>query len=98
MYLKQTIAPEILEAAEKISLRDLLDSPAYQSWLVSALSNGSRFRLQFKDTDADFDTWVQFQVDRVMSAIASEQKQECFETTNEIIKNNKRERKSYAQR
>ena len=98
MYLKQSFSPEILEAAEKISLRDLIESPAYQSWLMSALSNGSRFRFQFKDTDTDFDTWIQFQVDRVMSAINSEQKQECFEATNEIIKNNKRERLSYANR
>ena len=98
MYLKQPIAPEVLEAAEKITLRDLLDSPAYQSWMMSALSNGSRFRFQFKDTDTDFDTWIQFQVDRVMSAINSEQKQTCFEATNEIIKNNKRERLSYANR
>ena len=98
MYLKQPIAPEVLEAAEKVSLRDLLDSPAYQSWLMSALSNGSRFRFQFKDTDTDFDTWIQFQVDRVMSAIPSEQKQECFDITNLVIKNHKRERQNYAQR
>ena len=98
MYLKQSIAPEVLEAAEKISLRDLLDSPTYQSWLISALSNGSRFRFQFKGADSDFDTWIQFQVDRVMAAIPSEQKQECFEITNTIIKNHKREKMSYAKR
>ena len=98
MYLKQDIAPEVLEAAEKVSLRDLLDSPAYQSWLMSALSNGSRFRFQFKGADSDFDTWIQFQVDRVMSAIPSEQKQECFDITNLVIKNHKRERQNYAQR
>ena len=98
MYLKQSIAPEVLEAAEKISLRDLLDSPAYQSWLLSALSNGSRFRFQFKDTDTHFDTWIQFQVDSVMAAIPSEQKQECFEIANTIIKNHKKEKMSYAKR
>ena len=98
MYLKQPIAPEVLEAAEKITLRDLIDSPAYQSWMMSALSNGSRFRLQFKDTDTDFDTWIQFQVHTVMDAIPSEQKQECFEITNTIIKNHKREKMGYANR
>ena len=98
MYLKQNIAPEVLEAAEKISLRDLLDSPAYQSWLISALSNGSRFRFQFKDTDSDFDSWIQFQVDRVMAAIPSDQKQECFDIANLIIRESKKERKAYAKR
>ena len=98
MYLKQNIAPEVLEAAEKISLRDLLDSPAYQNWVVSALSNGSRFRFQFKDTDSDFDSWIQFQVDRVMAAIPSDQKQECFDTANLIIRESKKERKAYAKR
>ena len=98
MYLKQSLSPEILEAAEKISLRDLIESPAYQSWMMSALSNGSRFRFQFKDTDTDFDAWIQFQVDRVMAAIPSEQKQECFEITNTIIKNHKKEKMSYAKR
>ena len=98
MYLKQSLSPEILEAAEKISLRDLLDSPAYQSWLLSALSNGSRFRFQFKDNDTHFDTWIQFQVDSVMAAIPSEQKQECFEITNTIIRNHKKEKMSYAKR
>ena len=98
MYLKQTIAPEILEAAEKVSLRDLLDSPAYQSWLMSALSNGSRFRLQFKDADSHLDEYTQFRVDRVLSAIPSEQKQLCFNATNEIIKSNKKERLNFANR
>ena len=98
MYLKQDFSPEILEAAENISLRDLLDSPAYQSWLMSALSNGSRFRLQFKGADSQFDEYTQFLVDRVLSAIPSEQKQLCFNATNEIIRSNKRERMSYAQR
>ena len=98
MYLKQPIAPEVLEAAEKITLRDLIDSPAYQSWLMSALSNGSRFRLQFKDADSHLDEYTQFRVDRVLSAIPSEQKQACFDTTNLIIKNNKKERMSYAHR
>ena len=98
MYLKQNFAPEILEAAENITLRDLLESPAYQSWLLSALSNGSRFRLQFKDADSHLDEYTQFRVDRVLSAIPSEQKQECFDTTNLIIKNNKKERMDYARR
>ena len=98
MYLKQEFAPEILQAAENISLRDLLDSPAYQSWLMSALSNGSRFRLQFKGADSQFDEYTQFLVDRVLSAIPSEQKQLCFNATNEIIRSNKKERKSYANR
>ena len=98
MYLKQTITPEVLEAAEEINLRDLLDSPAYQSWLISALTNGSRFRLLFKDADSHLDEYTQFCVDRVLSAIPSEQKQLCFSATNEIIRSNKRERKSYANR
>ena len=96
MYLKQDFAPEILEAAEDINLRDLLESPAYQSWLMSALSNGSRFRLQFKGADSQFDEYTQFRVDRVLAAIPSEQKQICYNTTNEIIRANKKERKSYA--
>ena len=98
MYIKETFSPEILEAAEKITLRDLLDSSAYQAWTISALANGSRFRLQFKDADTSADTWIQFLVDRVVTGIPSEQRQECFEVTNTIIKNNKRERLSYANR
>ena len=96
MYLKQDFAPEILEAAEDITLRDLLESPAYQSWLMSALSNGSRFRLQFKGADSQFDEYTQFRVDRVLAAIPSEQKQLCYSATNEIIRTNKKERRSYA--
>ena len=98
MYLKQDFSPEILEAAENISLRDLLDSPAYQSWLMSALSNGSRFRLQFKGADSQFDEYTQFRVDRVLAAIPSEQKQLCFNATNEIIRSNKKERLNFANR
>ena len=98
MYLKQTITPEVLEAAEEINLRDLLDSPAYQSWLISALTNGSRFRLLFKDADSHLDEYTQFCVDRVLSAIPSELKQLCYSATNEIIRTNKKERKSYANR
>ena len=98
MYSKQDFAPEILKAAENISLRDLLESPAYQSWMISALSNGSRFRLQFQGADSDFDSWTQFQVDRALAGIPSEQKQICFDSINEIIKNNRRERMNYAKR
>ena len=92
MYLAQELAPEVLEAAEKITLRDLLESPAYQAWLMSALGNAHRFRLQFKGSDSHLDEYTQFRADRVFSAITSEQKQLSYEATNEIIRNNKQDR------
>ena len=92
LYRAPELAPEVLEAAEKITLRDLLESPAYQAWLMSALGNAHRFRLQFKGSDSHLDEYTQFRTDRVFSAITSEQKQLSYEATNEIIRNNKQDR------
>ena len=92
MYLAQELSPEVLEAAEKITLRDLLESPAYQAWLMSALGNAHRFRLKFEGSDSHIDEYIQLRADRVFSAITSEQKQLSYEATNEIIRNNKQDR------
>ena len=98
MYLQEEFSEKALKEAETITLRDLLESPTFQSWIVSAMGNALRFRDQFKGSDSHIDEYTQFKVQRVTSEISHAQKLGLYQTTNNIIKQNKAQQLSNANR
>ena len=89
MYSTETLSSAALKDAEDITLRELLESPTFQAWAVSAIGNASRFRHQFKGTDSHLDEYLQFKIQRVINQVTHEQKVGLYQATNEIIKANK---------
>lgn len=86
MYKKIELKENILEQAEKITLRDLLDSPAAQAWTVSALGNIARFRTQFEGHDTERDEYLQFLISKVGQQMGYEDRSDCYRTTGAIIR------------
>ena len=86
VYKKIEIKEHILEQAEKITLRDLLDSPAAQAWIVSALGNIARFRTKFEGHDTERDEYLQFLLSKVGQQMGYEERSDCYHATGAIIR------------
>ncbi len=87
--MDQGIPETVLAAAEKILLRDLLDSPTFQAWMVSALANGlNTAHLTGAQADDD-DQYLQFRLNQMVRAIPYETRREMFNTTARLIRERK---------
>ena len=96
MYSPQTLTASALKDAEDVTMRELLESPTFQAWLVSAFGNANRFRHQFEGSESHLDEYLQFRVQRVINQITYAQKTALYQATNEIIKTNKAEQRANA--
>ena len=96
MYSPETFTPSALKDAEDVTMRELLESPTFQAWMISALGNANRFRHQFEGSESHMDEYLQFRVQRVINQLTYEQKMSLYQATNEIIKANKAEQRSNA--
>lgn len=83
------IPPSVFDAAEKVLLRDLLDSPTFQPWIVSALSNGLNLAHRTGALADDDDQFLQFKLQQMMRAIPYEVRRQCFEETGRMIRERK---------
>ena len=81
-----TFGEQILEQAEKLTLRDLLDSPTAQVWFVSALGNTARFRTLFEGHDTDCDEYIQFLITKLGQQIGHETRSACYQAAGRIIR------------
>ena len=89
MYLPQDLPEAALAAAEEITLRDLLESPSHQAWLLSALGNAAKFSNDFKGAESHLDEYLQFKTHKVFAEVPYEQRMASFLATNTLIKNHK---------
>ena len=67
----------ILAAADRITLKDLLDSPFSQPWAVSAIANASHFAHQQEDV-IEADVILAAHLERLVRAIPQEEKLELY--------------------
>ena len=89
MYLPQDLPEAALTAAEEITLRDLLESPSHQAWLLSALGNAAKFSNDFKGAESHLDEYLQFKAHKVFAEVPYEQRMASFQATNTLIRNHK---------
>jgi hypothetical protein len=90
-----TFPDKVLDASEKILLRDLFESPTFSAWLVSAISNGlSTAELTGAPADDD-DQYLQFRLHQMLRAIPYETRRECFAVTGKLIRARKERRDDY---
>jgi len=83
------IPDAVLAAAEKILLRDLLDSPTFQPWIVSALANGLNLAHRTGAEPDEDDQFLQFKLNQMVRAIPYEQRRHCFDETARMIRERK---------
>jgi hypothetical protein len=92
MTNKVQIPENVLAAAENLQLRDLLESPTFQPWLVSAVSNALNAAPAANRDADDNDQFLQFKLHQMLRAIPYEARRECFGTTARLIRERKAKR------
>ena len=81
---------EVLAAAEKITLKDLIDTPFSQAWIVSAISNAQHFSDEFpiERNDEQLLTSLVLLVKRM----PRRDRQTLFQQTTHLLRKNRAER------
>jgi len=74
-----TIPDSVLSAAERLSLKDLLDSPAFQVHLVSAISNSLQSFHKFDDVNDERDEFLMFRLQKLYKSIPHDTRRACFD-------------------
>ena len=72
---------KVLAASENNLLRDLLESPAFSFWMVSALCNGVQSSHITDEKASEDEEFFVFKMQKLLKAIPIETKQACFKQT-----------------
>ena len=86
------IPDNVLANAERLSLRDLLDSPAFQSFLVSAIGNGLQNSHKFADVTDERDEFLMFRLDQIFKSIPYDTRRACFDEVARLYRERREER------
>lgn len=81
-----TLPDESLELADQYTLKDLLECPAFQAFLVSAIGNGVRHFDKFSDVVDDRDELLMFRLEKFMRSIPYDVRNACFEKVGTLIR------------
>ena len=68
----------ILERANTITLKELLDSPISQCWIISALTNASRHHIFHPEDMTPQDEVLGFKLTKLLEQIPHEERRELF--------------------
>jgi hypothetical protein len=86
------IPDSILDSAARLSLKDLLDSPAFQSFLVSAIGNGLRNSHKFADVTDERDEFLMFRLGQIFKSIPYDTRRACFDEVARLYRERREER------
>lgn len=86
------IPDSVLTAAERLSLKDLLDSPSFQCFLVSALGNSIQNFHKFSDVTDERDEFLMFRLDQLFKNIPYETRRACFDEVGRLYRERREER------
>jgi hypothetical protein len=91
--MSNLIPENVLAGSEKILLRDLLESPTFRPWTVSALFNGINTAHDLRlSLDNEDDQFLQFKLKQMTRAIPYEARRELFAETSRLIQKRKEAR------
>ena len=82
------ISEEVLKAAEDISLAELLESPSFSPWMMSAIGNAIRLYNGIEGTDTRQDKKLRFELFELFNAVPNEDRKECFATVKHLVHKN----------
>lgn len=84
-----TFPDEVLEIADQFTLKDLLECPAFQAFLVSAVGNGVRSFNSFLDVVDDRDELLMYRLQKFMYAIPYDVRNACFAKVGALLRERK---------
>ena len=76
----------VIDKAQGITLADLLDNPATQCWLISALSNAGTYASAYMDEMQPKDSHLMMLIQALCDSIPMHERQALFRTTSEFIR------------
>lgn len=82
----------VLAAADRITLKDLLASPAFQCFLVSSVSNGIQSFPKFADVTDESDEFLMFRLNQIFKGIYWEDRKHCFDEVIRLYRERREER------
>ena len=85
---------EVLASAEKITLKDLIDTPFSQAWIVSAISNAQHFAVEFPIEGND--DKLLFELFTLVRKMPRRDRQTLFQQTTHLLRKNRQERDELA--
>ena len=87
MYQKIELPRRILDAADKVTLADLLSCPSAQVWFISALGNVARFKDNFEaNSDDERDAMLEFALQKLQLQIPAGLRHRAYATTCELVR------------
>ena len=93
------IPEKVLNASEKILLRDLLESPSLRPWIISGLSNA--VNCSYENGEAllsEDEEFLHFRLRQMLRSIDYKTRKESFDYTRQMIYKRKIDRANYLQR
>ena len=90
-----TIPEPVLSAAERLSLKDLLDSPAFNIYLVSAIGNSLQTFHKFAEVVDERDEFLMFRLDQILKSIPYETRRACFDEVGRLYREKREERQNF---
>ena len=86
------ISESVLAAADRLSVKDLLDSPSFQCFLISAIGNGIQSFHKFSDVTDERDEFLMFRLDQIFKNIPWEDRKTCFDEVARLYRERREER------
>lgn len=86
------IPDSVLTSAERLSLKDLLDSPSFQCFLVSALGNGIQNFHKFSEVSDERDEFLMFRLDQLFKSIPYDTRRACFDEVGRLYRERREQR------
>ena len=81
---------ELLKNAEQITLKDLLDTPFTQAWIISAISNAQNYASAYPIEGKD--ATLLGQLVATVRKVPRNEREELFHQTSYLLKKNREER------
>ena len=81
---------DLLKRAEQITLKDLLDTPFSQAWIVSAISNAQHYATEYPVEKND--DRLLFELFSLVRKLPRNERQTLFQQTTYLLKKNREER------
>jgi len=89
-----TIPDKVLNAADRLTLKDLLDSPAFNLYLVSAIGNSLQTYHKFMEVIDERDEFLMFRLDQIFKGIPYETRRACFDEVGRLYREKRDERQN----
>jgi|TARA_R100000084_G_C4648135_1_gene148002 hypothetical protein len=89
-----TIPDKVLNAADRLTLKDLLDSPAFNIYLVSAIGNSLQTYHKFMEVIDERDEFLMFRLDQIFKGIPYETRRACFDEVGRLYREKRDERQN----